>query len=184
MDGKIKLVEHFFILNGQTIGTSSFAYQFPAESKIVYEVIRVKNSTPLFFEHHMERLMNSIRILNFELPQLQTIKEQIKNLLDKNPIAENNLRISLIYKNSSTLDTLIYFVPSTYPTEIQKQEGVEVKLLKANRDNPNAKVENTLLRETANRIIAESNCYEVPGKRPRVYNRRQPFQRFLHKRKI
>jgi len=161
MDSKIQLAEHFFILNGQIIRTNSFAYEFPAEAKIVYEVIRVKNSTPLFFEHHMERLMNSIRILNFELPQLQTLKEQVKNLLLKNPITENNLRISLIYRNACTYDTLIYFIPSTYPTEIQKREGVEVKLLKANRDNPNAKVENKTLRENADRIIAESGCYEV-----------------------
>jgi len=161
MDSKILLAEHFFILNGQVIGTNSFAYQFPAEAKIVYEVIRVKNSTPLFFEHHIERLMNSIKILNFELPQLKSIKEQIKNLLHKNPIAENNLRISLIYRNACTFDTLLYFVPSTYPSEIQKREGVEVKLLKANRDNPNAKVENKTLRENADRIIAESGCYEV-----------------------
>lgn len=161
MDSKIQLVEHFFILNGQVIRTNSFAYKFPAEAKIVYEVIRVKNSTPLFFEHHMARLMNSIKILNFELPQLQAIKEQVKSLLVKNPIAENNLRISLIYRNACTFDTLIYFVPSTYPTAIQKQEGVEVKLFKANRDNPNAKVENKTLRESADKIIAESGCYEV-----------------------
>lgn len=161
MDSKIQLAEHFFILNGQIIRTNSFAYQFPAEAKIVYEVIRVKNSTPLFFEYHMERLLNSIKILDFELPQLQTIKEQVKNLLVKNPIAENNLRISLIYRNACKFDTLIYFLPSTYPTEIQKREGVEVKLLKANRDNPNAKVENKTLRENADRIIAESGCYEV-----------------------
>lgn len=161
MNSKIQLAEHFFILNGQIIRTNSFDYQFPAEVKIVYEVIRVKNSTPLFFEYHMERLMNSIRILNFELPQLQNIKEQVKNLLVKNPIAENNLRISLIYRNACTFDTLIYFVPSTYPTEIQKREGVEVRLLMANRDNPNAKVENKTLRENAERIIAELGCYEV-----------------------
>lgn len=161
MSSKIQLVKRFFILNGQIIGTNSFAYQFPNEAKIVYEVIRVKNSTPLFFEYHMERLMNSIKVLNFDLPQLKSIKEQVINLVQKNPIAENNLRISLIYRNACTFDTLIYFVPSTYPTEIQKREGVEVKLLKANRDNPNAKVENKILRESADRIIAESSCYEV-----------------------
>lgn len=161
MASKIQLVEQFFILNDQIESTDNFAYQYTDEAKIVYEVIRVKNSTPLFFEYHMERLINSIKILNFQLPRLLKIKEQVINLLHKNPIAENNLRISLIYKNESTFDTLIYFIPSTYPTETQKREGVEVKLLKAMRDNPNAKVENTMLRETANEIIAKTKCYEV-----------------------
>lgn len=161
MGRNIQLTKHFFILNGQIESTNSFAYQLPADVKIVYEVIRVKYSTPLFFEYHMERMMNSIKILNFELPQLQTVKEKVKDLLKKNPIAENNLRISLIYQSASSFDTLIYFIPSTYPSEIQKREGIEVKLLKATRDNPNAKVENKSLREIANRTIAGTNCFEV-----------------------
>ncbi len=161
MNSKIQLVEQFFIQNGQILSINSFAYEFPTEAKIVYEVIRVKNSTPLFFDYHMERLMNSIKILNFEPPLKQAIKEQIISLLEKNPIAENNLRISVIYKSASLFDTLIYFIPSAYPSETQKKEGVEVKLLKALRHNPNAKVENNQLRETANRIIAETKCYEV-----------------------
>jgi branched-chain amino acid aminotransferase len=85
----------------------------------------------------------------------------ITDLLNMNPILENNIRISLVYSTPTTFDILIYFIPSSYPTQTQRENGVKLRTLNANRNNPNAKVENPTLREEADKIINDLGCYEV-----------------------
>ncbi|RPH31702.1 MAG: aminotransferase IV [Bacteroidales bacterium] len=161
MDHKIRLTENFFALNGAIKPIEDFQYQFPENAPIVYEVIRVKKSTPLFFNHHIDRLINSTALLSLEIIDKQSIRKQIIELLEANPIEENNIRISLVYSTPTTFDILIYFIPSSYPTQQQRENGVTLRTLNANRNNPNAKVENSTLRELADKIISESGCYEV-----------------------
>lgn len=162
MEKQIILVENYFVINGTIKPVKDYNYFYSSNSKIIYEVIRVKNSTPLFFEQHIDRLFNSINLIGLYQPDKFIIRDLFVDLLLKNPVEENNIRLSLIYNSASTPpDILIYFIPSSYPTEIQKKNGVSIRTLNANRENPNAKIENKNLRETANRIIKESNCYEV-----------------------
>jgi branched-chain amino acid aminotransferase len=161
MKKQLSLVENYFVLNGVVKSTLDCSYIVPSKSKIIYEVLRVKNSTPIFLEQHLDRLYNSINILGLEQPKNNFISIMIAELLDINPISENNLRISLIYGSSKSPDLLIYFTPSTYPTETQRSNGVIVRTLYASRSNPNAKVENISLREKADKLMQESRCYEV-----------------------
>lgn len=161
MEKQVKLAEAYFIQNGAIKSVEEFSYISPNNAKIVYEVIRVKDSTPIFFEHHIERLINSVNLLGLLQPEKELIKNMIADLLQINPVIENNIRISLIYSAFNIFDILIYFIPSCYPTQFQMDNGVILKTLHANRENPNAKVENITLREQADRIIDESKCYEV-----------------------
>lgn len=155
------LVENYYTLNGVIRPIETFSYVFPNNARIVYEVLRVKNSTPIFFEQHLDRLFHSIKLLNVAQPEKVIIRKMVTDLLLKNPVVENNIRISLVYSTPALFDILIYFTPSSYPTPLQRDNGVILKTLKANRDNPNAKVENSSLREKADKIIKESGCYEV-----------------------
>ncbi len=161
MDKKITLVENYYVINGTITPIGDFSYNFSNSSKIIYEVIRVRNSTPIFFEQHLNRLIKSVELLGLVQPNKDMIEWMIVDLLRINPVEENNIRISLVYGSSKSPDLLVYFIPSSYPTQYQRDNGVELKTLKANRDNPNAKVEDANLRENADKIIKESGCYEV-----------------------
>jgi branched-chain amino acid aminotransferase len=162
MKKSINPVESYCVINEEVLSTTSFQYDIKDNSKILYEVIRVKESAPIFFYHHLVRLEKSINLLGLKVPNMEQIKGMVAELLKANPIKENNIRISLVYPTSTSApDLLVYFIASHYPSANQKEFGVTVKTLCALRNNPNAKVENLALRNEADRIIAESGCYEV-----------------------
>lgn len=162
MKKQINLVENYFVKNEAILPYNEFHYDFKENCKILYEVIRVKESTPIFLNQHLERLEKSINLLELVSPNMEKIRRMVVELLKANPIAEKNIRISLVYNSpKSTPDLLIYFIPSFYPSAIQRGLGVTVKVLHALRVNPNAKVENETLRSEADRIIKETGCFEV-----------------------
>ena len=162
MEKLINLVENYFVKNEAVLPTVEFHYNFKENYKILYEVIRVKKSSPIFFNQHLERLEKSVNLLEFFSPDIEKIRRMVVELIKANPVTEKNIRISLVYNNtSSTPDLLIYFIPSVYPSSSQRKSGVIVKTLLALRENPNAKVENKTLRIEADRIIKEIGCYEV-----------------------
>jgi branched-chain amino acid aminotransferase len=161
MEKHVNLAEKYFVLNGAIKPVESFLYNFPSSAKIIYEVLRVKSSTPIFFQQHIDRLSKSVSLLGLTQPDKDLIEWMVVDLLRINPVAENNIRLSLVYGSSVTPDFLAYFIPSTYPTENQRRSGIMVKTLSAYRETPNAKVENTTLRAEADKIISGANCYEV-----------------------
>ncbi len=161
MTKPINLIEKYFAINDLIQPVSNFSYSYTSTAKILYEVIRVKNSIPIFLEFHLDRLFKSINLMGVIAPKKNTIKAMIVELLRINPIEENNFRISLVYDLSTKPDLLIYFIHSSYPSENHKANGIVVKTLKAYRDNPNIKIENSDLREKADRIISKTGCYEV-----------------------
>jgi len=161
MEKQVRIVEKYFVLNETIKPVEEFSYSIPSNAKIIYEVLRVKRSTPIFFQQHMDRLGKSAKLLGFPHPDKDMIEWMIVDLLRINPVAENNIRLSLVYGSSVTPDFLAYFIPSTYPTENQKRNGVMVKTLNAYREIPNAKVEDTTLRAKADSIISDTSCYEV-----------------------
>jgi len=161
MNKQINLIEKYFVINESVQPVSNFTYSYSSNAKILYEVIRVKNSTPIFLEQHLNRLWKSINLLGLFVPDRNLTTMMIVDLLRANPVVENNIRISLVYGLSAEPDLLVYFIPSSYPTDDQKANGINVKTLNAYRNNPNIKMENGNLREKADRIIGESGCYEV-----------------------
>jgi branched-chain amino acid aminotransferase len=56
---------------------------------------------------------------------------------------------------------LIYFTPHQYPTPEQFAQGVKVKLLGAERQNPNAKVMDILLRAETDQLKQLDDVYEI-----------------------
>ncbi|HSO88733.1 MAG TPA: aminotransferase class IV [Draconibacterium sp.] len=122
----------------------------------IYEVLRVVNGIPLFLEDHLERFYYSALLagksINFSETQISTF---LKNLIDKNKVSEGNVLISC------KLNLKAFFVPHKYPTAEMYRNGVVCGILKAERENPNAKVFQTSVRQRADELLAEQGFYEV-----------------------
>jgi len=57
-------------------------------------------------------------------------------------------------------NSLLFFIPHSYPTPEQYRDGVSVGFLQAERNNPEAKVEQSV-REKANQLLHNGELYEV-----------------------
>ncbi len=147
-------VHKYFILNGELIGTKQFV---SAENEGgVYEVLRVVDGIPLFLEDHLERFYHSAKLAGRNIGYSDSqIREFLKNLIEKNKVYAGNI---MIY---CKINLEIFFVSHVYPSDKMYEEGINCGILKAERDNPNAKVLHTTVRNRADLIISEKGFYEL-----------------------
>jgi branched-chain amino acid aminotransferase len=128
--------------------------------RAAYEVIRIINGVPLFFEDHYDRLkgtFNSVgKQLNISFSQLG---DYIHLLLEKSSSNSCNVKVSIFYEAEE--QQLIYISKSYYPSEEEADRGVSTGVIRIERDNPNAKILNKSYKETVSRRIAEGGFFEV-----------------------
>jgi len=127
----------------------------------VYEVIRVIEGIPLFLEDHFDRLLRSMQIqgIMFQMA-FPDFKQNIAELVRVNQKMEGNIKFvySVAERN---IHWAFSFLPHSYPTPEDYLSGVVTDLLFAERQNPNAKVIQTGIRNEANQMILDRKLYEV-----------------------
>jgi len=128
----------WIVIDGQMVAAADPAAQFcfaPTEKKMFYEVIRVVEQTPLFWEDHLERLRVSIAG-QFAIPG--NLYQDSLALIKTNQIEQSNLRLVLTEQY-----TILHQIPSYYPSSEQMRQGVPTGILNWERENPNVKVINS-----------------------------------------
>ena len=140
---------------------------------VVYEVLRIVDGVPLFYLDHYQRLINSCKLVGKkgQLDKDQLFTNMV-TLAAENNFLIGNVMLKVIFSQSAGFPyenprTLLYFIPHSYPSDQQYITGVDVGILKAERQNPEAKVEQGV-RNIANKILTESTLFEV------LLVRRQP----------
>ena len=152
----------YCILNGNLLAMGRPDQGFLEGEKVIYEVIRIVNSAPIFLTDHLQRMTNSIALSNLQQINIESIVDALKLLLKKNPVEEQNVKIVCAYENiKADPYCSVFFIPSKYPTVCEREQGVTVKTVNAIRLNPEIKAENKTLRDYADEIITKSGCYEV-----------------------
>lgn len=147
-------IQKYFVFNGEFKPVSEF---IPSENEGgIYEVLRIEKGVPLFLEDHLERFYVSANIAGKDvLYSYKEIELLLKQLIDKNKISVGNVLISC------KTNLKIFAIPYKYPTGGMYTEGVNCGILRAERENPKAKVFQTSVRQKANELIAEKQFYEV-----------------------
>jgi len=127
----------------------------------VYEVIRIIGGIALFLEDHFSRFQQSMKILgiSFEM-DFQNFKRNIIDLVEKEKTLNGNIMFKYSMSESENNFTFS-FVPHNYPGPEDYLHGVTTDLFFAERENPNAKVIQTIIRDGANQAIAKQKLYEV-----------------------
>lgn len=152
----------YFIHNDGVLKVSEFEIEYNDVYPSVYEVIRVINGTPVFLEEHYERLINSAKILHYNLDiSYDQIKSKIHKIIELNNIKHCNIKIVVNNLSKPEHDQYYYFIKSNYPDDSLYQEGITTCLYYAQRQNPNAKVIYNDMREEINKQLYERNCYEA-----------------------
>lgn len=148
----------YFIKNGALEPIAAIDDSFDIQ---VYEVIRLVEGAPLFFEEHLQRFVASCQEagVNFSIDNNQ-FAQNLVELADKNGASSCNVRY-FVNQYIDRVEFYAGFIQSTYPTDQQYTNGVDVDLLYMERLHPNAKILNRSLREQADAAIKAGNLYEV-----------------------
>lgn len=156
-------VGKFLVLNNtiKTAGEFSGIEIDNIGNTVVYEVIRIIDRVPLFFEDHYARLGNSLGSLGLELHVgEQELGEQIRLVVDKNGLVNCNVKV-IDYGGNDARNLLLYISKSYYPSDEEFRKGVPVGLIRLERKNPNVKLENHSYRLESRKRIEEANVFEV-----------------------
>jgi len=158
------LVGQYYIENGEIISISAFP-ETDTDNIIIYEVIRLTNKVPLFFEEHYNRLINSVYLAKFnisKLPSKQIVYSALHQLINKNNIDIGNIKLGLMFtKTGEFLSLKMYFIPHHYPSLEDYENGVNLITHSAIRKQPNIKIRNRSLRNKANELIKTNNVFEI-----------------------
>lgn len=153
-----KAIGEFYFSGKNRSPVSAFHYR--AGMNQIYEVIRIAEGIPLFLEDHLERMNESLALVQAEpIRSLEEIRNLILKLVKANHVESGNVK--LIIGSGLEDDFLIYLIPFCYPEDSMYEEGVEAGTLQLERENPNAKVINTGYKERVSRFIKETGIYEA-----------------------
>jgi len=151
----------YFISNGKLIQTENFDISELEKGFSVYEVVKITEGIPLFFEDHLKRLHYSAKLKNKKIPFSDAeIKQNVFKLIETNNLKEGRLKFAVRFYQSN--DKLIcFFLNPIIPTSDNYKNGITVMTVQAERENPNAKIINYELRTYINKLISENAVFEV-----------------------
>ena len=134
------------------------------ESSIqLYEVIRVINGIPVFLEDHLARMYNSAQLIGFEnLPGSDELVNRINNFIASENKDIGNIKLGFSFSDpAAEPEFTLSYIPHYYPTRKEYANGVKVGLIKADRPMPNAKIQQSDIRERANHAMEINGQFEV-----------------------
>jgi branched-chain amino acid aminotransferase len=151
------LLHRFFIQDSSVLEVKEYQ---PNTGIEIYEVLRVVEGIPLFFEDHLRRFLHSAWLCHLEIPaDAEEIYDSVIKLIEVNQVQEGNIQFCYCFRPVGRFRA--YFIPHHYPDDEIITKGVSCGLLAAERIDPNAKVVQHSLKEKANRMIAEKGFFEV-----------------------
>lgn len=157
-----EIAKDYFLYNGDILPSEEFDIEKTTVYPSVYEVIRVIDGVPLFFEEHIDRLWSSVKLLGYKQPYENTvIKEHILKLLELNKCYNYNVKIVINTLDSENPNLFVYYVVSNYPAVELYEKGIHTILYEAERDNPNVKVIVADFRNKINKSIKNAGAYET-----------------------
>jgi Branched-chain amino acid aminotransferase/4-amino-4-deoxychorismate lyase len=128
----------------------------------VYEVIRLLDGVPMFFEGHMERMTQSLEMIGEnQRVSPMSILEGLNTLVSKTNIKNNNIRIEIGRDEEQQFIWTLFFVISYYPTAGEYQIGVKTISHQVERIKPHAKIFRSEFTEKINQLKKEHNAFEV-----------------------
>lgn len=123
----------------------------PTDASMIYEVVRLEDGIPLFWEDHLARLKRSAGD-HYTVPD--TLYDECRALVRAAAAGPANLRLIL------TADQrVIHLIPSYYPDEATRLNGILTGLLEWEREDPNIKVIRSDYKTAVARRFAEGGPY-------------------------
>lgn len=143
--------------------TSDFDHKVFDTGKVFYEVLRIINGTALFLDDHLHRLQTSIQLAgcSFQV-SVSLFHYLLRNLINRNNTANGNVRIMVHFMNGESLPLIYtFFIPHNYPDAEMYEKGVVTSLFKAERIDPNVKMDYPEMSRKISEFIKSHGIYDV-----------------------
>lgn len=155
----MEVINKFYLEDGHIEPAENYTIDTNEKERIIYEVIRVIDGVPLFFEDHIKRMEDSFRLMNKTFSyKFEKIKEYLSNLIKVNEIINGNIKLTFDIKT----DTMkVFNIKHSYPSEELYRTGIKTIFYHGERTNPNAKVVDSRFRSKVIEEIKKSNAFEA-----------------------
>ena len=148
-----KAIGKIVIVNGEIIETKNF--RNTEKYNTIYEVLRVMDAKPLFFEDHYSRFEKSLLLAGFKSrTDSKVFFEGIRSLISENEIAEGNIWFQI----NEHADRAIFQLQHKYPSPEMYASGVRTITLKAEREK--AEVKQTSVKHKIEEAIQKQQIKE------------------------
>jgi len=151
----------FLFVNGELHPSCEPAIFDRIDGKSVYEVIKLIEGVPLFFEDHMARMHRSAALLGADIEKpTRQVRAEINELVEKNGCADINVKL-VWYPEKNGSIFLTYFVRQDFPDDGAYRRGVHTILYDGERRNPQIKAVKTSYRERVRAVREAAGAYEA-----------------------
>ncbi len=152
----------YFIYNGSVKSTNNMKVFDNISEKAVYEVIKIIDGIPLYFNEHLNRMKKSILVFDSKIRKLDDeILGEIIELVELNKCKYINVKLVYDFSDEGRINFLTYFIKSEYPQDEKYKNGVHTLLFKGERKNPNIKTLSGSYRGRVQKVREEQNAYEA-----------------------
>ncbi len=155
----MEAILNYYVEDGHLESVNNYTKDSVEGGRIIYEVLRVINRVPLFYEDHLKRLESSFRLMEKPFSyNYDKIREYLTKLIEANKIEKGNIKLTFDVKT----DTMkVFSIKHSYPSEELYKTGVKTILFHGERTNPNAKVVDSSFRSKVTEAINEADAFEA-----------------------
>jgi len=158
---KQEAVKDYFVLSNQVRSTRDMSIFDRITQQSVYEVIKIVDGTPLFFEEHLERMRHSADMLQVSLPKTdEQILEEIYLLMARNRCTNINVKLVQTWIDGEDF-FLTYFIEPESLSRIEYTSGIHVILFQGERSKPHLKTVGSSFRDRVAAARRQTGAYEA-----------------------
>lgn len=130
----------------------------------VYEVIRLVDGIPLFFEEHLDRMRRSVAGITDGERRISATDEEIRSWIRAmmDPAAKIRINVRLLWSFPENREKFVVaFIPSHYPGPDAYAHGVSVVTYQGERRQPGLKTLGDSFKERVRRLLEETGAWEA-----------------------
>lgn len=151
----------YAVINGEVVA-AEILEKASLQELMIYEVIRVINGKPLFYQDHMARLKKSAELMNKSINRIETdLEAGVRTLISKLHMDSDNIKIVVGNWDEPQPQWLIFGVKGFYPPVEWYEEGIKATLFHELRHNPQAKVVNGPLAQRVDQLRETTDYFEA-----------------------
>ncbi|HMM10853.1 MAG TPA: aminotransferase class IV [Bacteroidales bacterium] len=154
---------NWFVHSGELRRSSDFHQELFLSDVAVYEVLRIVDGKPLFFDDHLKRLIHSMKLAGLgAVSDTKFLCEAVRLLIEANQADTGNIKMHIGRRHPNASPVLTtWLIPYAYPTADMYAKGVKVSLFRYERPQPNAKIVNNKLKQSYAEQMEKDGAYEL-----------------------